>query len=239
MTKNNQQKNKKNKKNKINANQTHIVVLLDHSGSMSSIANDVIGGFNQLIKDQRANGPDAKVTLVQFDSQDPQEVIVAGAPISEIIELTPETFIPRGGTPLLDSTGLLIGRIRVEVAAREATGRPKQDILFVSITDGEENQSSEYTLQQIKKLVKECEKEGWTFVFVSAALDAYGDAQRIGVKQGNIQAFDMSAHGTRLAFQSLSQKTSEFRNKKRDLLAAENDDFFGSDKPAEEDRNNN
>ena len=226
-------------KKKAIANKTHIYILLDRSGSMSSIANDVIGGFNQMIKDQKANGPDAKVTLVQFDSQDPQAVIVAGAPIAEITDLTGETFIPRGGTPLLDATGLLIGRARVEAAAREATGLPKQDILFVSITDGEENESCEYSLSQIKKLFKECEKAGWTFVFVSAALDAYGDAQRIGVKHGNIQAFDKSAHGTRLAFQSLSAKTSEFRNKKRDLLAAEDDDFFGSDKPAEDDRDNN
>ena len=70
-------------------------------------------------------------------------------------------------------------------------------------------------------------------------IDAYGDAQGIGVKHGNIQAFDGTARGTNLAFQSLAAKTSEFRNKKRDLLAAEDDDFFGSDKPAEDDRNNN
>jgi hypothetical protein len=205
---------------------------------MSSIANDVIGGFNQWIKDQKANGPDAKVTFVQFDSQDPQHVVVAGAPISEITDLTPATFIPRGSTPLLDATGLLIGRARVEAAAREATGLQKEDILFISITDGEENESSEYTLAQIKKLVKECEKSGWTFVFLSAALDAYGDAERIGLKQGNIQAFDGTAQGTHLAFQSLAMKTSNYRNKKRQFLAAD-DDFFGSDKPAEDDRNNN
>ena len=224
-------------KNKAVANTTHIYIPLDRSGSMSSIANDVIGGFNQMIKDQKANGPDAKVTFVQFDSQDSQEVIVAGAPIVEVVQLDGSTFVPRGGTPLLDATGLLIGRARVEAAAREATGLPKQDIIFVTITDGEENQSTEYTLPQIKKLFKECEAAGWTFAFISAALDAYGDAERIGVKHGNIQAFDKSAHGTQIAFASLSQKTSEFRNKKRSGLAAENDDFFGSDKPAEDDRN--
>ena len=76
------------KKNQKIARKTHIYILLDRSGSMSSIANDVIGGFNQMIKDQKANGPDAKVTLVQFDSQDTQAVIVAGAPIAEITDLT-------------------------------------------------------------------------------------------------------------------------------------------------------
>jgi len=226
-------------KNKAVANKTHIFILLDRSGSMSSIANDVIGGFNHLINEQKKNGPDAKVTFVQFDSEDPQHVVVAGAPILEITNLTSETFVPRGGTPLLDATGLLIGRARVEAAAREATGLAKEDILFISITDGEENQSREYTLEQIKKLVKDCEKSGWTFVFLSAALDAYGDAGRIGLKQGNIQAFDGTARGTALAFQSLAMKTSEYREKKRKFLAAEDNDFFGSDKPAEDDRNGN
>jgi len=104
-------------KNKAVANKTHIYILLDRSGSMSSIANDVIGGFNHLISEQKKNGPDAKVTFVQFDSQDPQHVVVAGAPISEITDLTSETYIPRGSTPLLDATCLLIGRVRVETAA--------------------------------------------------------------------------------------------------------------------------
>ena len=84
MPKNNQHKK---------ANKTHMYTLLDISGSMSSIANDVIGGFNHLIKEQKKNGLDAKVTLVEFDSQDPQHVIVAGAPISEIADLTSDTFI--------------------------------------------------------------------------------------------------------------------------------------------------
>ena len=224
-------------KSKEAVKSTHIYILLDRSGSMSSIASDVVGGLNKYISDQQKNGPDAKVTFVQFDSQDPQEVIVAGAPISEVVQLDGSTFIPRGGTPLLDATGLLIGRARVEAAAREATGLPKQQILFVSITDGDENSSSEYSLEQIKKLYKECEVAGWTFVFISAALDAYGDAGRIGVKHGNIQAFDKSAHGTQLTFASLSAKTTDFRNNVRNLRVELNYEFFGSDKPAEDDRN--
>ena len=84
-------------KSKEAAKSTHIYILLDRSGSMSSIASDVVGGLNKYISDQQKNGPDAKVTFVQFDSQDPQEVIVAGAPISEVVQLDGSTFIPRGG----------------------------------------------------------------------------------------------------------------------------------------------
>lgn len=214
---------------------THIYVLLDRSGSMSSIANDVIGGYNQLLKEQQADGPDARVTFVQFDSQDPQEVVIAGAPIREMAPLDGNTFQPRGGTPLLDATGLLIGRARVEQAARVATGLPAENVLFVTITDGEENQSREYTLDRIRTLVAECEAAGWTFVYLSAALDAYGDAMRFGVGQGNIQSFSADGGGTALAFASVSDNMRSFRDKKRRRLDTSHDEFF-EDKRAEDDR---
>jgi hypothetical protein len=43
--------------------------------------------------------------LVQFDSQDPYEVIHRFKPIAEVPELTRETYVPRASTPLLDAMG--------------------------------------------------------------------------------------------------------------------------------------
>ncbi len=53
-----------------NTPRSHLYVLLDRSGSMESMRADVIGGFNNLLAEQQADGPDARLTLVQFDSQD-------------------------------------------------------------------------------------------------------------------------------------------------------------------------
>lgn len=197
------------------AKHTHLYILLDRSGSMSSIANDVIGGYNTFLREQKKDGADARVTLVQFDSSNPQEVVAAGIPIAEMVELTADTFIPRGSTPLLDATGKLIARARLNEELRQQNSLEAEEIVFVTITDGEENDSSEFTLAKIQKLIKKCEKDGWTFVFLSAALDAYGDAQRMGMKTGNIQAFSASADGANLAFDSLSDNISKIRAMKR------------------------
>lgn len=197
------------------AKHTHLYILLDRSGSMSSIANDVIGGYNTFLREQKKDGADARVTLVQFDSSNPQEVVAAGIPIAEMVELTADTFIPRGSTPLLDATGKLIARARMNEELRQQNSLEAEEIVFVTITDGEENDSSEFTLAKIQKLIKKCEKDGWTFVFLSAALDAYGDAQRMGMKTGNIQAFSASADGANLAFDSLSDNISKIRAMKR------------------------
>jgi Mg-chelatase subunit ChlD len=197
------------------AKNTHLYILLDRSGSMSSIANDVIGGYNTFLREQKNNGDDARVTLVQFDSSNPQEVVAAGIPIAEMVELTSDTFLPRGSTPLLDATGKLIARARMNEELRQQNSLQAEEIVFVTITDGEENDSSEFTLAKIQKLIKKCEKDGWTFVFLSAALDAYGDAQGMGMKAGNIQAFSASADGANLAFTSLSGNISRIREMKR------------------------
>lgn len=214
---------------------THLYILLDRSGSMESIARDVIGGYNAFMREQKREGEDVRVTLVQFDSGDRQEVIAAGVPINEIVELTQETFVPRGGTPLLDATGLLIQRARVNQELRAQNSLPEEDVVFVTITDGEENQSSDFTLTQIREMIQECEAKGWTFVFLSAALDAYGDASRMGMKRGNIQAFSATGDGADLAFTSLSASVKKLRAEKRAGTWKDEADFF-EEKIAEDER---
>ncbi|MCB0781614.1 MAG: VWA domain-containing protein [Flavobacteriales bacterium] len=209
---------------------THILVLLDRSGSMAAIADDVIGGFNQFLEDQLREGPDARITLVQFDSVDAQEFVMAGSPIADARPLTRQTYVPRGGTPLLDATAKLIEHGRAAEAQRAMAGLPQERIVFVSITDGQENQSREHDLAQVKGMIRAREEQGWVFVFLSAALDAYGDALRLGINAGSIQGFEHSREGVHQAMNSLSRKLVDFR---RGRVAPGPDGFFGKDKPAE------
>jgi Mg-chelatase subunit ChlD len=218
------------------ASTVHLYVLLDRSGSMAAMAEQVVAGFNRLLADQQADGHDARMTLVQFDSMDPQEVLVDGVPIAEVLPLTHAAFEPRGGTPLLDATGLLIGRASGRVADLAALGQPAERVLFVTITDGQENQSTEFTRARIVELVRAKEAQGWSFVFVGAGLDAYAEAAGIGYDARSVQSFAPDGTGADLAFASLSHKTRAFRGKVRDGMAFDQADFFEGDKPAEADR---
>lgn len=213
---------------------THIHILLDRSGSMAAIAPDVIGGFNTFLRDQQANGADARITLVQFDSGNAQEVILAGAPIMEAAPLNSKIFQPRGGTPLLDATGRLIERARMEAELRATNALPKEDIVFVSITDGEENQSREYTLERVRQMIKECEADNWTFVFLSAGLDAYGEAGKMGLGRKGTQAFAASGRSVSMAMHSLSTSMSTHRERFRKGQGADDGGFFAEGKLAEE-----
>jgi hypothetical protein len=202
---------------------------------MAPIANDVIGGFNAFIDEQIRNGADARMTIVQFDSQDPQDVTIWGAPLPEITHLDSQSFVPRGSTPLLDATGLLIGRTMVDQAARVAAGLQAEDIIFVTITDGEENQSREFNLAQIRELVEKRTKEGWAFIYLSAGIDAYADAAQMGIHSGDTQQWKRDGKNARLAFSSTSDAVSNMREKKRRMESTARGTAFETGKHAEED----
>ncbi len=202
---------------------------------MAPIANDVIGGFNTFIDEQIRNGADARMTIVQFDSQDPQDVTIWGAPLPEITHLDSQSFVPRGGTPLLDATGLLIGRTMVDQAARIAAGLQAEDIIFVTITDGEENQSREFNLAQIRELIGKRTEEGWAFIYLSAGIDAYADAAQMGIHSGDTQQWKRDGKNARLAFSSTSEAISNMREKKRRMEDTARGTAFETGKHAEED----
>lgn len=210
----------------VSAAATHIVVLLDRSGSMESIADDVIGGFNKLIADQKRDGNDAIVTLVQFDTQQPEDVIYENLPIADVPPLTRNTFVPRGGTPLLDATGRLVSRLRGQMRADSRPGDQQPHIVFVTITDGQENESREFSLIKVRELVANCEQEGWTFAYLSADIHAYEDADAMGVQAGNTRAFRPTKAGAEAAFSVLSTTMTDFRDKKRRGVDTAADDFF-------------
>jgi len=195
---------KKREKSSPAATTAHIYILLDRSGSMASIAPDVIGGFNTFLDEQRAAGPDARITLVQFDSMDAHGVILNGVPIAEAQHLTPAVFSPRGGTPLLDATAQLIALADAAATARQNAGLPPEQVVFVSITDGEENSSTRHTLPQVRALIDERTAQGWLFVFLSAALDAYGEAGAMGVHRMNTRTFTHDGAGAANALHEFS-----------------------------------
>ena len=211
-------------------------MLLDRSGSMESMRSDVIGGFNGFIAQQQAAGPDARITLVQFDSQDPQEVLIDARRITVARPLDDDTFVPRGGTPLLDATGQLIARAAVRQQERAVLGKRPEAITFVTITDGQENQSREYSHRDIRRLVKEKEADGWTFVFLGAGLDAYAEAGAMGYDPRSIQAFAPDGRGSAMAFERVSRAMLSRRAKLARGQSFDTGDFYEGSKEAEADR---
>ena len=177
---------------------TEIIVITDRSGSMASIAPDVIGGYNTFLRDQKAEPGEAKLTYTQFD--DKYEVVLAGVPIQQAPDLTSATFRPRGGTALYDA----IGRTLNEQGARIAAEKWADLVVVCVITDGGENSSREYGQGKVKEMTQHAEKNGWKFVFLAANQDAFQAAQAFGSAGQYSAGFVANAAGTQAAYASTS-----------------------------------
>jgi hypothetical protein len=190
---------------------THIAVILDRTGSMESIRDDTIGGFNAFVEQQQATPGKATLTLVQFDSQDPYEVVYKFMPLADVPKLTHETYVPRANTPLLDAMGRGINDLEQTLAKMPQDERPQRVVMAV-ITDGFENASREFRKDQIEKMIREKQdKDDWQFVFLSADLSAIQDAMASGVRAASTMAYDKSALGTAAMWDSASVRIAEYR----------------------------
>ena len=203
----------------MKSNYTHITVILDRSGSMEMIRDDIIGGFNVFLEEQKSEPDLATLTLVQFDTQDSYEVVHQFKKLEEVSKLTKKTFVPRSGTPLLDAVGRGINDLEQTLNNMQEEEQPSQ-VVMVIITDGQENSSREFSRHQIQKMIKEKQEEqDWQFVFLSADLGAIDDALHSGIAQESTMAFDKNAFGTISAFASMSSGIMRFRSQQTDNVS--------------------
>jgi Mg-chelatase subunit ChlD len=206
-------------------NYTHISVILDRSGSMESIREDVVGGFNAFLGEQKRTEGLATLSLVQFDTQNPYEVLHSFTLVQAVQPLIRETYVPRGGTPLLDAMGRGINDLEQSLGAMREADRPAR-VVMVFVTDGQENSSREFSREQVARMISaKQEVAGWQFVYLSADLDAVNDAIRqYGVRATQAMAFDKNAQGSQAAFASVSANVASYRRYERADMAFSEED---------------
>ena len=185
---------------------TEIIVITDRSGSMATIVNDVIGGYNTFITEQKTVAGEAKVTFTQFDTE--YELVYAGKPLADVPLLDNKTFVPRGGTALLDA----IGRTLNEQGARIANDKWAELVIVCIITDGEENASHEYSRDRIKEMTAHATKNGWQFIYVGANQDAFSVARQMGVANNMTQNYAANSAGTRAVYANVSASAMSLRS---------------------------
>lgn len=207
---------------------SHIWFLLDRSGSMQSIAGAVVEGCNAFFAEQRAVSGAARLTFVQFDTEAPNEVLLDAVDLASVVPLRPHEFVPRGGTPLLDATALLLDRA-------EARGGAPTDNLVVVFTDGEENSSHVWTRSRLFKRIADLRDRGWTFVFLGANQDSYAEAGSLGIASGSTSNFRPTPSNVASAYVGLSRATREWRGKAAQMRMVDKERFWGDRKEAEED----
>lgn len=208
-------------------NYTHISVVLDRSGSMESLKSDTIGGFNSFLSAQKDLDGEATITMVKFD--DEYEIMCNMVSIKDGIELTNETYQPRGGTALLDAIGRTINSVEHTLSEKSEDEKPEK-VIFVIITDGEENRSREFTRDQIMEMINRHREEmKWEFIFIGANQDAIQAGGSMGFRAGNSYTYDASVQGTQVMYQGLTRGMTSYRSMEADVVKGVNYAFFSDD----------
>lgn len=182
-----------------------LVFILDRSGSMSGLEKDTIGGFNSMLAKQKEETQNIFVTTVLFDDQ--YEKLHQRIPITEVKELTEKDYFVLGSTALLDAIGRSIVELKKELVKEKSQNR----VLFVIITDGQENASQEYSARKIQTLIKEQKKQNWDFLFLGANIDAISTAKTIGIEKKNAVNYHADSQGTAQNFEGVYKAVQQFR----------------------------
>ena len=141
------------------------------------------------------------VKLVQFDDQ---YETVFDKPLKECPELTQNTFVPRGSTALLDAQGRTIVELGQELAALPEHERPSK-VIVVTLTDGLENASKQYNLEQIGEMIREQrDKYNWDFVFLGANQDAIATAAAMSIPLPSAMSYSTSKAGVAATMAAVS-----------------------------------
>jgi len=179
-------------------------IILDRSGSMAGLENDVIGHFNSYIEELRYLPNDVHVSLFLFDHE--YEQVYINRPVKEVPVLSADTYFVRGSTALLDAVGRTIRSV-------DAIPNKPNKVIFVINTDGYENASKEFTKKQIKADITERQaNHDWQFVFIGAGIDAFAEAGGLGIKAYSTLGTASTPDGIKSGYYNLTNSTVNYAN---------------------------
>lgn len=164
----------------MKANFTRIAVVLDRSGSMEIIQAATVGGFNEFVAEQKKLPGECYLSLARFDSEYER---LYSLPLAEVPLL--KTLDTRDMTALYDAQGRTITELGQELHALREEDRPEK-VIVVTMTDGMENASKEWTAAKVAALVKQQrECYGWEFIYLGANQDAIKVAADMNIPRSN------------------------------------------------------
>jgi uncharacterized protein YegL len=200
-------------KNKIMPKQglTEIVTIIDKSGSMSSLKSKTIEGFNEFLTEQKSIKGEANFSLVLFSSHGKEKIVFDSIDIQDTTNLTEENYQPNGTTALYDAIGKTIKAMKKRIKNLDDNERPDR-VLFVILTDGQENDSKIFNKEKVFKLIKKMEKKNnWSFIYLGSNQDAFAEGSKMGVNTSKTLNYSADVNGMNFAYTNITNYTKQYR----------------------------
>lgn len=134
------------------------------------------------------------------------------ADLKTIPELSTTTYICDCNTPLLDAIGHAIDETGKILAAMPEDERPEK-IIFVILTDGEENASYVYNHPQVTgKIQVQQDQFNWDFIFLGANQDAIQAGHSYGITRGRSMSLSATAQSMGSSYNAVSETVSMMKS---------------------------
>ena len=188
-------------------NLTEIIFIIDKSGSMQTLADDTIGGFNGFVESQRELDGEAYLTTVLFSTD--RRKLHDHIDIREVPAMDKRQYVAGGMTAMLDAIGETINEVQTRIDNTPIESRP-DNILCVITTDGLENSSHTYNKSTVQRMIEHQTKgHGWQFIFLGANMDAVEEAAQIGIDMAATYTAD--SIGTKAVYDSINCAATSYR----------------------------
>ena len=181
------------------------LIILDESGSMACVERQTISGCNEtidtIVNAQRKYGETQEhfISIYAFQEGGRHEsrFLIKNLPADKIRKIDDKDYVPGGCTPLYDAMGATLTDLKRKLENEKfAVGS------VTIITDGYENSSVQYSLNQIVKMISQLKEMGWNFNFIGANIDVQKTAEDL--KIDNYLAFEQTEEGTKGLFDDVS-----------------------------------
>lgn len=189
-------------------NKAQIALILDRSGSMGSIANEAVSGFNHFLQEQKAVPFEADLLVVLFNNI---AIHHYDGPLAAAPEMTAQLYSPFGVTALLDAVATTIVHIGQRLANMAAPERPGKVIIAI-MTDGYENSSRMFSRERVAEMIKhQQEVYNWEFIFLGANIDVRAETESLNIPQAQAASFAATGQGVQSGYRTMSRFTTESR----------------------------
>jgi Mg-chelatase subunit ChlD len=207
--------------------QVHNLIILDESGSMGSIKELIISGFNELvqtIKGIEKDFPEQEhfISFVTFNGRG-QNTLHFMDPVGKLMEIDGSKYHPNSSTPLYDAMGDSMTKLKHALEKQT-----DYNVLVTVLTDGEENASKEYNGAAIKKMVEELKQSGWTFTYIGTDHDVESFAVNISIN--NVMNFKKDMYDINRMFNDEKAARASYSRKIRNNEDTKNN-FYDKEKP--------
>ena len=185
---------------------THMMLIVDRSGSMFNIRDDMNGAIVQLMENQAEEPGTLLVDVITFDTN--IDIVHDNVPP---LDVKHDVIEPRGNTALNDAIGVGVTRLGNKIRLMAEDDRPEH-VIVVVVTDGMENSSKDWTHAQVKALVDEqTDRWKWTFMYLAANVDAFATGAGYGFAKGQTITFASSGESVSNVYAGLHANASRAR----------------------------